>query len=106
MKKILLSTLAALSGVLIVSYKDSVSRVTTYYYDVTAVPPVPYSVTTLMDYQVKRRANPAVNPGDICSGNTYLCIVSFFTSQLTAGKVHLNTGGIPISYQQVISTKN
>lgn len=104
MKKILFSSAAALAVVVGMSSYKEAARVSTFYFDVTASKAA--SVTQLRDADVQIRQDADVNPGDVCSGTTKLCIVSFLTSQLTAGKVHLNTAGSPISIQARISTKN
>jgi hypothetical protein len=105
MKRILFSSAAAIAVVVgLASFKEA--KTIKYYFNVTASPSIDASVVTLSDNQVARRANPSTNPGDICAGADKLCIVSFLTSQLTAGKLHLNTGGTPIAFQTLISTKN
>lgn len=82
---------------------------TTYYFDIKNTFSIPTG-SPLFDFQVTRRANYAINPGDICVGATKLCIVGFLTSQLTANKVHLNTdlmgSSAPIYPSITISTRN
>lgn len=70
-------------------------RVQTYYFDVISQI---NSGQGLFDYQVRRRSVPFINPGDVCSGFSKLCVVGFLTSQLTSGKIHLETGAFPLEY--------
>lgn len=81
------------------------AKQTMYYFDVIGIN-IPASKAVIFDSQVLIREDPLTNPGDVCSGSAYLCILGFLHSQLTAGREHLNTNGIPISYFQKISTKN
>lgn len=62
-----------------------------YYFDVID-PYIPSSGVVLYDEEVQIRPDPFANPGDICSGYSYLCIVGFEASELTSGRMHLKSG--------------
>jgi hypothetical protein len=104
MKKIFLGIIAATCAAISLSSFNTIKWVNVRYFDVTANPKVPAAVSTLINSQVTIRVNPTVNPGDICVGSSYLCIVGFDTVNLTVGKLKLLPGAQPI--QIVVSHKN
>jgi hypothetical protein len=105
MKKIILGLISSILIAFGATNKVQIQATNLYYFDITD-PYVPIGTTELNDYQVKIRSIPLINPGDICGGSNELCIVNFWGSQLTAGKRHLDTGGMAIPYYAIISTKN